>query len=79
MRLKNNIDIGYVQIAPGTTGQELIYMEQIRHTGTGLPETHSHRQDSSAACYAIVFFQGRNLQLAEEAGRGAAGPVISHS
>ncbi len=44
---------------------------------TGLPETQ--RQDSSAACYVIVVFEGRNSQLFEEAGRGAAGPVISHS
>lgn len=35
--------------------------------------------DSSAVCYVIVFFKGRNLQLFEQAGRGAAGPVISHS
>ncbi len=43
----------------------------------GLPETQ--RQDSSAACYVIVFFDCRNSQLFEEAGRGAAGPLISHS
>lgn len=27
----------------------------------------------------LRYFQGRNSQLSEEAGRGAAGPVISHS
>lgn len=43
----------------------------------GLHETQ--RQDSSVACYVIVLFKGRNSQLSEQAGRGAAGPVISHS
>lgn len=46
----------------------------MRRTGT-----ETRRQDSSAARCVIAFFDGRNSQLFKEAGRGAAGPVISHS
>lgn len=45
--------------------------------------TPTPRKDSSGFlrslwCFCIIF-RGRNSQLSEEAGRGAAGPVISHS